>query len=145
MVNVGNKTPTPRQAIAQAVVHCNAQLIEQVNAQTLAKGNLVEVARVAGIMAGKQTANLIPLCHPLPLDFVDVDIAVHADRFVITAEVKTHSKTGVEMEALTAATMAALTVYDMGKAVDKAMVIRDVQLIKKTGGKSGDFHRNTET
>jgi cyclic pyranopterin phosphate synthase len=105
------------------------------------KGNPLEIARFAGIQAAKRTSELIPLCHPLPLSYVDVSTTIAADGIAIRATVATTGPTGVEMEALTAASVAALTIYDMCKALDKGIVIRDVQLERKTGGKSGDYQR----
>ena len=140
MVDVGNKPITQRRAVAEAHVRINPQLAEKITANTLAKGNLLEVARLAGIQAAKRTADLIPLCHPLPLNVVDVEAHLDGRRVHLRATAQTSARTGVEMEALTAVTVAALTVIDMGKAVDPAMVIENVRLLEKTGGQSGDFH-----
>lgn len=139
MVDVGDKPVTRRHAAAEAFVRVSPELEARIRENTLAKGNLLEVARLAGIMAAKRTQDLIPLCHSLPLDYVHVQATLHTGRVHIRAEAGTHSRTGVEMEALTAATVAALTVIDMGKAVDKTMVIEGVRVLEKSGGRSGDY------
>ena len=139
MVDVSGKQPTRRTATASAFVELSAAVIAALPDNP--KGNPLEVARFAGIQAAKRTADLIPMCHPLPLTHVDVQAAVQGNGVCITATVATVGVTGVEMEALTAASVAALTVYDMTKALDKAIVIRHVQLESKTGGKSGDYSR----
>src|ERR1700746_994459 len=140
MVDVSGKQPTRRTATASAFLEPSAAVIAALPENP--KGNPLEVARFAGIQAAKRTADLIPMCHPLPLTHVDVQAAFEADGVRITATVSTVGVTGVEMEALTAASVAALTVYDMTKALDKAIVIRNVQLESKTGGKSGNYARN---
>ena len=140
MVDVGDKPLTVRRAVAAGRVRVSAALAEAIRANTVAKGNLLEVARLAGIQAAKRTDELIPLCHSLPLDAVDVTATLGDGCVKLRAEARTTWKTGVEMEALTAVTVAALTVIDMGKAIDKAMVIEGVRLIEKTGGKGGDYH-----
>lgn len=137
MVDVTEKTVTTRTAIARGEVLMSAETLGFVTAGTAKKGDVIGVARLAGIMAAKRTADLIPLCHPLPLSKVSLAIEPGDDRLVLTAEVRTTGRTGVEMEALTAVTVAALTVYDMLKAVDKAMTITDVHLVRKEGGASG--------
>ena len=142
MVDVGAKQPTRRTAAASAFVELSASVLAALPANP--KGNPLEVARIAGIQAAKRTSELIPMCHPLALAHVDVQAEVAADGVRITATVATTGPTGVEMEALTAAAVAALTVYDMTKALDKAIVIRNVQLEAKTGGKSGDYSRSTD-
>jgi cyclic pyranopterin phosphate synthase len=131
MVDVGEKKPQPRIAKAQAVVRCAAATIDALRERALPKGDVLTVAQVAGIHSAKQTANLIPMCHPLPLDFVGVSFVIEPDAIRITAEARTSARTGVEMEALTAATIAALTIYDMCKAVDHAMVISEIRLLEK--------------
>lgn len=141
MVDVSSKIDTLRTARAHAFVRMNAAVMAALPANP--KGNPLETARIAGIMAAKKTAELIPMCHPLPLSHVSIDIAVRADGVEIVAEARTTAGTGVEMEALTAATVAALTVYDMTKALDKGIEIQDVYLLTKTGGKSGDYQRKT--
>ena len=142
MVDVSAKQPTRRTATASAFVELSAAVLAALPANP--KGNPLEVARIAGIQAAKRTSELIPMCHPLALTHVDVQAEVAAGGVRITATVATTGPTGVEMEALTAAAVAALTVYDMTKALDKAIVIRNVQLEAKTGGKSGDYSRSTD-
>jgi cyclic pyranopterin phosphate synthase len=132
MVDVGHKAVTAREAVARGHIRLSAEARRQVRAGGLKKGDPLETARLAGIMAAKQTAALIPLCHPLPISYADVRITAAADGYAIEATVRTTAPTGVEMEALTAVSVAALTVYDMVKAVDKAMVISGIRLVKKT-------------
>jgi cyclic pyranopterin monophosphate synthase len=139
MVDVSAKVPTRRTATASAFVELSAAVIAALPENP--KGDPLEVSRFAGIQAAKRTAELIPMCHPLPLTHVDVQAVIEGNGVRITATVSTVGVTGVEMEALTAASVAALTVYDMTKALDKAIVIRNVQLETKTGGKSGDYSR----
>ncbi len=140
MVDIGSKPATIRRAVAEGRVRINAKLAAAIEANQVAKGNLLEVARLAGISAAKRTDELIPLCHSLPLDMVDVHASVEGQVVLIRAEARTTWKTGVEMEALCAVAVAALTVIDMGKAVDKTMVIESIRLIEKSGGRGGDFH-----
>lgn len=139
MVDVSAKSPTRREATASAFVELSAAVLAAL--PTNPKGNPLEVARFAGIQAAKQTSSLIPMCHPLPLSFVDVVTEITPSGVRILATVATNGPTGVEMEALTAASVAALTIYDMTKALDKSIVIRALQLESKSGGKSGDFLR----
>jgi cyclic pyranopterin phosphate synthase len=139
MVDVSAKQPTRRTATASAFVELSAAVIAALPENP--KGNPLEVARFAGIQAAKRTSELIPMCHPLPLTHADVQAVIEGNGVRITATVATVGVTGVEMEALTAASIAALTVYDMTKALDKAIVIRNVQLESKTGGKSGEYSR----
>jgi cyclic pyranopterin monophosphate synthase len=139
MVDVSAKQPTRRTAAASAFVELSDAVLAALPANP--KGNPLEVARFAGIQAAKRTADLIPMCHPLPLTHVDVQAEIVPGGVRITATASTVGPTGVEMEALTAAAVAALTVYDMTKALDKAIVIRNIQLEEKTGGKSGEFSR----
>nr|WP_269437872.1 cyclic pyranopterin monophosphate synthase MoaC [Arthrobacter sp. zg-Y919] len=139
MVDVSAKVETTRQATAQAVLCSTAEVIRLIADGGLPKGDALAVARVAGIMAAKQTSNLIPLCHPLPLTKVTVDFTPQDGNVLIEATVKTKGLTGVEMEALTAASVAALTLYDMIKAVDKHARITDTMVLAKSGGKSGDW------
>lgn len=141
MVDVSEKETTKRRAIASGKVLMKSETIEILKTQTNPKGNPFEIARIAGIMAAKQTANLIPLCHQLPLSKVDIKTELKEFGVYLEAEVVTNSQTGVEMEALTAVSVAALTIYDMCKAVQKDMQITEIQLETKTGGKSGDFKR----
>jgi cyclic pyranopterin phosphate synthase len=144
MVDVGAKPPTVREAVARGRILISAEAMRLVRAGTLKKGDPLQVARLAGIMAAKQTATLIPLCHPLPLSAIDVDLRPRRDGFEIRARVRTTAPTGVEMEALTAVAVAGLTIYDMVKAADKTMTLTDIQLVSKRGGQSGDYLRGRE-
>jgi cyclic pyranopterin phosphate synthase len=139
MVDVSAKVETRRTATAQAFVRIRPSVLKKLPRNP--KGDPLEVARIAGITAAKRTSDLIPMCHPLMLSHVDVAVAIESRGVRITSEVTTTGPTGVEMEALTAAAVAALTVYDMTKALDKGIEIQDLYLLKKTGGKSGDFER----
>lgn len=139
MVDVSGKETTRRVATAQAVLTMQPETMYKIRQNELAKGDALAVARVAGVLAAKRVDELIPLCHSLPLADVSVDFEFGEGRLTIRTSATTVAQTGVEMEALTAATVAALTVYDMAKAVDKRMVIEGVHLVSKTGGKSGDF------
>ncbi len=139
MVDVSDKTETTRTARAHAFVKIRPAVLRKLPENP--KGNPLEVARIAGIMAAKKTAELIPLCHPLPLSHVDVELTVERQGVRIVSTASTSGRTGVEMEALTVAAVAGLTVYDMMKALDKSIEIQDVYLLEKTGGKSGDYKR----
>ena len=141
MVDVGGKAVTERVARARGMIRIGAELASVLKAGTLEKGDAFTVAKVAGILAAKQTGNLIPMCHPLPLNVVEVELSLDEEALTVNVEAvaKTEAKTGVEMEALTAASVAALTFYDMCKAVDKSMVIDRIHLAEKSGGKSGLF------
>lgn len=139
MVDVSAKADTLRNAIAQSQVELTAAIVAAITDDNLPKGDLYATARIAGIQAAKKCSDLIPLCHPLPLSKITVDIELQGNSLLITALCKTTGKTGVEMEALTAASVAALTVYDMCKGLDKGMIIRDTKLLEKSGGKSGDW------
>ena len=143
MVDVGDKPATERRAVARATVRVSAETCEVVRTGNAPKGDLLGVARIAGIQAAKRTAELIPLCHPLPLSFVGVDGSIDSDRgeIVLTAEARTTAQTGVEMEALTAAAVAALTVYDMIKGIERGAEIAEVVLLEKAGGRSGAWRR----
>jgi len=141
MVDVSTKEITEREAIASGKVYALPETLRLIADRNIAKGDVLAVARLAGIMAAKRTSDLIPLCHPLPLTSVKLDLQLTKDHIAIEATVKTRGRTGVEMEALTAVSVAALTVYDMCKAVDRRMSIQEVQLLRKTGGKSGTFVR----
>ena len=141
MVDTSGKAPTARRAVASARVLMSAETVAALRAGRTPKGDPLEAARIAGIMAAKRTAELIPLCHPLPLTHADVRAELRDDGVYLEAEASTNAQTGVEMEALTAAAVAALTVYDMCKAVEKGMTITDVRLEEKTGGKSGTWKR----
>jgi cyclic pyranopterin phosphate synthase len=143
MVDVSDKAVTERRAVAQAIVKVSPGTAQRVLAGDAPKGDVLGVARIAGIQAAKRTAELIPLCHPLPLSFAGVGAEVDADKgeIVLTAEARTTGQTGVEMEALTAASVAALTVYDMVKGIERGAEIASVQLLSKAGGKSGEWRR----
>jgi cyclic pyranopterin phosphate synthase len=141
MVDVSGKTATARRAVAQAVLITREDVVAAVLTGDLPKGEAIGTARIAGIMAAKQTSALIPLCHPLPLTAITVDITGEANALTVIATVSTMALTGVEMEALTAASLAALTLYDMIKAVDKLATITDIRVLEKQGGKSGDWRR----
>ncbi len=140
MVDVGDKGVTTRRAVAQGCVRITTELARQINANTLAKGDLLQIARIAGVQSAKRTSELIPLCHNIPVDHVDVEAHLEDEHITITASIRTDAKTGAEMEALTAVAVAALTVIDMGKAVDREMVIESIRVLEKTGGNSGDYH-----
>lgn len=144
MVDVTDKAVTSRRASARAVLRTRADVVDRISTGELPKGEALATARLAGIMGAKRTSELIPLCHPLPLSGVELDFAAHGDSVEITASVRTRGVTGVEMEALTAVTVAALTLYDMIKAVDHLATIEQAQVIAKSGGKSGDWTREQE-
>jgi len=137
MVDVTEKPVTERQAIAKGLVKMKPATLSQLKQGKMAKGDVLAVAQVAGIMAAKQTSQIIPLCHPLPIDEVKVEFRFHKEGVEITARVKSTGKTGVEMEALTAVAAAALTIYDMCKAVERGIIIGGIRLVKKSGGRSG--------
>jgi cyclic pyranopterin phosphate synthase len=141
MVDVGEKAVTAREAVARGTVSMSATARRLIRADAVKKGDPLQAARLAGIMAAKRTSELIPLCHPLALTYVGVDVTPTRTGYAIEARVRTSGQTGVEMEALTAVAVAALTLYDMVKAVDKAMVIGEICLWEKTGGKSGEYSR----
>ncbi|MFQ5700370.1 MAG: cyclic pyranopterin monophosphate synthase MoaC [Acidobacteriota bacterium] len=143
MVDVGAKRVTRREATARGCVRMSPEAIELVRANRLAKGDVLAVAQIAGIQAAKRTAELIPLCHPLPLDAVDVDLRLDAPRGCVRIEARARCRaaTGVEMEALTAVAVAGLAVYDMVKSVDREAIVGQIRLIRKKGGKSGLFRR----
>lgn len=139
MVDVGDKPITARSATAEGFVRVSAELARAIRENSVKKGSVLEVARLAGILAAKRTDELIPLCHSLPLDAVDVLATLEKGRVRVTATVRTQSRTGVEMEALTAVSVACLTVIDMGKAIDKGMSIEGVRVLEKHGGRSGSY------
>jgi len=145
MVDTGGKEISSRRAVASARILMKAETVEALRQHRTPKGDPLETARLAGIMAAKKTAELIPLCHPLPLTHVDVQAQIYEGGISLSAEVSTNAQTGVEMEALTAVSVAALTIYDMCKALDRSMVISDIVLDLKTGGKSGDYHRGAQS
>jgi cyclic pyranopterin phosphate synthase len=142
IVDIGDKAATRRRAVAEARLTATPETIAAILGGALKKGDAIAVARVAGIMAAKKTSDLIPLCHPIALSTVTVDIGEDAGVLLITAAAETTGQTGVEMEALTAASVAALTLYDMAKAMDRGMRIDGISLVEKTGGKSGDYRRD---
>ena len=142
MVDVGDKASSRRKAIARAEIHMSPETIQALTQGGIPKGDVLAVARVAGIQAAKKTAELPPLCHPLPLTSVTVEFEIKEDRVEIESKAETFGQTGVEMEALTACSVAALTIYDMCKALDRMMVIESVALWEKEGGKSGDWKRS---
>ncbi len=142
MVDVGGKPVTDREAVARGTITMSAAARRLIESGEVKKGDPLQAARLAGIMAAKRTAELIPLCHPLPLTHVDVELTPRRGGYAIEARVRTASQTGVEMEALTAVSVAALTIYDMIKAVDREMVIGDICLVEKRGGKSGHYRRS---
>jgi cyclic pyranopterin phosphate synthase len=145
MVDISDKKETRREAVAKSRITMKPETLDRIRQGRVSKGDVLAVAQVAGVMAAKKTWELIPMCHPLPLTGVDISFAfVAPDTLEVEATVKTTSKTGVEMEALTAVSAAALTVYDMCKAMDKGMVIGPTCLMSKAGGKSGDYHRIEE-
>lgn len=141
MVDVSPKAETDREAVAEATVRMNAAAVRAIRTKRVTKGDPLQTARLAGILAAKRTADLIPLCHPLQLSHVEVVLDARPRGYVIRSRVRTHGRTGVEMEALVAVTVAALTLYDMLKAVDRAMVIGPVRLLEKRGGRSGHYRR----
>ncbi len=140
MVDVSAKATTVREAVATGRIAMTAEAASAIAQGLVKKGDVLAVARVAGIMAAKKTADLIPLCHPLPLSAVTVDFTLGDNGVSATARARTAAQTGVEMEAMTAVSVALLTIYDMAKAIDKAMIISDIRLLSKTGGKSGAWH-----
>ncbi|BDG61329.1 cyclic pyranopterin monophosphate synthase MoaC [Caldinitratiruptor microaerophilus] len=143
MVDVGHKPETAREAVARGEVRMSSQTLERIAAGDVPKGDVLAAARIAGILAAKRTGELIPLCHPLPITRAEVDFRLDRERSAIEIEarVATVARTGVEMEALTAVSVAALTIYDMAKALEKGMTIENVRLVRKTGGKSGTWER----
>ncbi|TXC70085.1 cyclic pyranopterin monophosphate synthase MoaC [Sphingomonas ginsenosidivorax] len=139
MVDVGGKAVTTRIGVASGRITMSPEAATAIAAGTAKKGDVLAVARVAGIMAAKRTSDLIPLCHPLPLNSVDIALDVDDTGVTVTATTSTDGKTGVEMEALTAVSVTLLTIYDMAKAIDKGMILSDIRLLSKRGGKSGDW------
>ena len=144
MVDVGAKAVTAREAVARGTITMSRGAVRLIRRGAIKKGDPLQAARLAGIMAAKQTSSLVPLCHPLPLSGVDVDLIPRARGYDIEARVRTSAQTGVEMEALTAVAVAALTIYDMVKAVDKTMVIGKIRLMYKAGGRSGTYRRKSK-
>ena len=141
MVDISEKQVTSRRAVAEGKVILTSSIAGAIRKNEVAKGNVLEVARIAGIQAAKKTSELVPLCHPIPLSGIRIDLSLHGKELRILAEVKTDARTGAEMEALTAVSVAALVVYDMCKGIDKGMQIGEIQLLEKEGGKSGHYKR----
>lgn len=144
MVDVGTKPDSERIAVAAGMVRMQPETLAAIRDGNIKKGDVLSVARIAGIMGAKRTAELIPLCHPLPLSFIDVELTIDdvENAIRITSTARTYGKTGVEMEALTAVNIAALTIYDMAKAIDRAMQIENIHLVEKRGGVHGDYKAN---
>lgn len=141
MVDISTKAVSSRTAVATGRIRLTSAIVEAIRSNTVAKGNVLEVARIAGIQAAKKTSDLIPLCHPIPISYVAIRFDFTGDTLRIEAEVTAEAKTGVEMEALTAVSVAALAVYDMCKGIDKGMEIVSIELIEKHGGKSGTYRK----
>jgi molybdenum cofactor biosynthesis protein MoaC len=146
MVDISNKKTTTRTALASGVIHITPEILEAINKDSIKKGNVFTVAKIAGINSAKMTESIIPLCHQIPLDYIDINFDLQEENLIIEvlASVKTSHKTGVEMEALVAVNASLLTVYDMCKGVSKDMQITDIKLLKKTGGKSGDWETSSK-
>lgn len=146
MVDVSKKEDTEREAVAIGSIHMKRETIERIMEGTIKKGDVLSVAQVGGIMGAKSTPNIIPMCHPINISGCDIAFKIDLEglKIDIEAKTKTVGKTGIEMEALTAVSVAALTIYDMCKAVDREMTISNIMLVKKSGGKSGDFQRNVD-
>ena len=141
MIDIGKKEVTLREAIVEARVYLKAGVIKLIKNKKIPKGDVLEAAKLAGIIAAKKTSELIPFCHPIPIEFADIKFSLKNKEIEIKATVKAQAKTGVEMEAFTAASVAALTIYDMCKAFDRTAVIKSIMLLKKSGGKSGTYIR----
>jgi len=146
MVDISNKKTTTRTALASGVIHITPEILEAIKKDSTKKGNVFTVAKIAGINSAKMTESIIPLCHQIPLDYIDINFDLQEENLIIEvlASVKTSHKTGVEMEALVAVNASLLTVYDMCKGVSKDMQITDIKLLKKTGGKSGDWETSSK-
>ena len=146
MVDISDKKTTTRTALASGVIHITPEILEAIKKDSIKKGNVFTVAKIAGINSAKMTEAIIPLCHQIPLDYIDINFDLHEENLIIEvlASVKTSHKTGVEMEALVAVYASLLTVYDMCKGVSKDMQITDIKLLKKTGGKSGDWETSSK-
>lgn len=143
MVNVSGKAVTLRRAVAEGKIRLTKAVVEAIQAQATAKGNVLEIARIGAIQAAKKTSDLIPLCHPIPISNITIDFQLQGINLKIQAEVIAEAKTGVEMEALTAVTIGLLIVYDMCKGIDKGMVIGPIELLEKEGGKSGSYRKKS--
>lgn len=144
MADIGNKSATLREAMVEARICLRPKTIKLIRSNKIPKGDVLNVARCSGILAAKRTGELIPLCHPLPLDFVGIDFKFNKSEIVISATCRTTAKTGVEMEAMAAASLSALTIYDMCKPVDRGAVIKEIKLMRKSGGKSGTYERSVK-
>jgi len=144
MIDVSKKQETLREALAQARIRLKPQTLKLIQKKKIPKGDILTVAQCAGILAAKKVDELIPLCHPLPLDHVSISFKLEKDGIIIFARCKTRSKTGVEMEAMVACSIAALTIYDMCKSIDRGAVIEEIKLMEKRGGKSGHYVRNSK-
>jgi len=144
MVDISNKPSTPREATAQASIRLSPKTIKMIKDKKIPKGEVLSVAECAGILAAKRIDELIPLCHPLPLEYIGIDFKLKKKKIIITVKCKTNAKTGVEMEAMVASALTALTIYDMCKSMDKEAVIEEIKLIEKKGGKSGHYIRNSK-
>lgn len=141
MIDISNKEVTKREAIVEGKVYLKEKVIRLIKKKKIPKGDVLEAAKLAGILAAKKTPFIIPLCHTIPIEHVEINFSLLKNKIIITTAVAGHSKTGVEMEAFTATIVAALTIYDMCKALDREAVISDIKLLKKTGGKSGTYVR----
>ncbi len=144
MVDVTSKDPTVREAVASGKALMEPSTVQAIESGDVSKGNVYATAKIAGIMAAKKTSDIIPLCHPLDLTFIDIDFSSDVDKgeIIITARARTFNRTGVEMEAMTAVSVAALTLYDMCKSADRTITVSDIKLLEKSGGRSGTFVRN---
>ncbi|MDP2938936.1 MAG: cyclic pyranopterin monophosphate synthase MoaC [Candidatus Omnitrophota bacterium] len=141
MIDIGKKEITQREAIVQGVISLKPEIIIAIKKKTVPKGDVLEAAKLAGILAAKKTPFLIPLCHPIPIEYVQINFSLQKDKIKITTIVRGKAKTGVEMEAFTATAVSALTIYDMCKALDRDIVVSQIKLLKKTGGKGGMYER----
>lgn len=144
MVDISNKSSALREATAEAQISLSSKTIRMIRDKKIPKGEVLSVAECAGILAAKRVEELIPLCHPLPLEYISIDFKFKRKAIIITARCKTNAKTGVEMEAMVASAIAALTIYDMCKSLDREAVIEEIKLMEKKGGKSGDYIRNSK-
>jgi len=144
MIDVGLKETTKREAIAEGKVVLKASVVLAIKENNVPKGDVLEAAKIAGILAAKKTPSLLPLCHPIPIDYINIEFSFSGNEVEIKATVRGRAKTGLEMEALTAVAVSALTVYDMCKPLDRKIVISDIELVKKTGGKSGTYVKNSK-
>lgn len=144
MVDVSTKLITKREAVACGIVLVQPKIIDLIQDKQIPKGDVLTTAKIAGILAAKKTHSLIPMCHPLPIEYIEIDFKLYSDKIIVTSYVKTSAKTGVEMEALVAASIAALTIYDMCKSIDKGIIISQIKLLKKTGGKSGTYLKKSD-